>query len=141
DMHLIKLDLRQTEPPQGAAVSSATPTLAWTAYPSATSYKVYLAPERGSAVYVNEVTTAPSFAVRQPLRNCEYRWRVEAYTSAKVPIAQAGEFIRCTVTGHATSCRLTISAPLGGPEIAGSGIVLQWVEHPQATMYKLYIAK
>ena len=131
-----KLDLALGEPRQAAAVSTGSPALNWTAYPSADYYEVYLTPARGDTVLNNTQTRETSLAA-PGLLNCEYRWRVSAFNAAKTKIAESAEQ-KFSVAGQAGPCVIPLLGPPNrAPNVAGSGVRLEWETHPLAVRYEI----
>ena len=131
-----KLDLALGEPRQVAAVSTGSPALNWVAYPSADYYEVYLTPARGDTVLNNTQTRETSLAATG-LLNCEYRWRVSAFNTAKAKIAESAEQ-KFSVAGQAGPCVIPLLGPPNrAPNVDGANVRLEWESHPLAVRYEI----
>lgn len=131
-----KLDLALGEPRQAAAVSTGSPALNWVAYPSADYYEVYLTPARGDTV-LNNTQTRETSLTATGLLNCEYRWRVSAFNTAKAKIAESAEQ-KFSVAGQAGPCVIPLLGPPNrAPNVDGANVRLEWESHPLAVRYEI----
>lgn len=137
--NLFKTDLKLGAPASAANLTSATPVLKWQSYESAAYYQVYLGADHGDAIFVNERVEAAELAVAEPLLNCAYNWKVEAFNAAKFKIAESDR-LRFKVTGQAAGCEIALVAPAAGVKtVPASGLKLAWKAHPLAAHYKVVL--
>ena len=133
---IYKLDLALSEPKEAAALTGGAPTLRWPAYPAADYYQVYLAPDKGDAIFVNTQTREPALPAAG-LLNCKYRWSVSAFNAAKTKIAESGDQ-HFSVTGQAAPCEIGLISPRNlDTSVAGAGLRLEWEPHPLAVRYEI----
>jgi hypothetical protein len=137
DHHVYMFDLRSTAPGDGSQVDTATPTLAWEAYPGASTYELYLRPEKGNAIFVGHRTDGNDLGLEAPLLNCKYTWTVDAFNAEGIKIAETDGYRGFTVTGQPVSCYLDITAPLDNATVPGTALSLSWEAHPLAASYKI----
>lgn len=137
DHHIYKFDLRLATPSDGSQVDTATPTLAWEAYPDATYYELYLRPEKGRAILVSHRVDGHQIVLETPLLNCKYTWKAEAFNAQGVKIAETDGYHDFSVTGQTVSCYIEVTAPLDAATVSGSELGLSWEGHPLAASYKI----
>lgn len=134
---IFKLDLRPQEPAQDSALKSGERTFQWQAYEGAAYYQIYLTPDKGKTIFINERVDGPTIKTNLPPFNCEYRWKLEAFNADGVKIAETSDYWEFSITGEESSCHLIIEAPEDGATIAAKGVVLDWAEHSKAASYKI----
>lgn len=134
---IYKLDVVPTNPPNQTDVAAGPLTLTWDAYPEAAYYEVYLSPDKGDAILVNERVDVPEVTVGIYPVNCEYRWQIEAFNASGGKIAEMADDYYFAVTDEAASCHLQINRPVDGAEVDGAGIELDWEPNPLAASYKI----
>lgn len=137
DQHVYRSDLKLAEPADDGQVNSANPALRWDQYPDAAYYELYLAPEKGNAIYTSHQVDEPQLVPDAPLIDCSYTWQVEAFNAQQIKIAEADGYHHFTVTGQSVSCHVQIAAPLDGASVSGAGLSLAWEPHPLAAYYKI----
>ena len=106
-------------------------------YENADYYKVSLYLDEGDAILVDKRVNESSIAVDLLPLNCGYRWRVEAFSSERIKIAETAEQFDFTVDKQEGSCVLTIEEPTDGAEIRGDNIILNWEDNSLAQTYKI----
>lgn len=134
---IFKLDLNASAPRNGSKVPDAEVQLDWQDYEDASYYKVSLYPEEGDAILVDKRVNESNFIVDLLPVNCGYRWRVEAFSSQRVKIAEMAEQFDFEVNKLEGSCLLAIKEPTDGAEIRGDNIVLDWEDSPLAVTYEI----
>jgi hypothetical protein len=135
--NIFKLNLNPRAPSNGGKVAAGEVRLDWDDYENADYYKVSLYPDEGDAILVDKRVNESSIAVDLLPLNCGYRWRVEAFSSERIKIAETAEQFDFTVDKQEGSCVLTIEEPTDGAEIRGDNIVLNWEDNPLARTYKI----
>ena len=139
DQSLYQFDLQLLEPAPDSSVTSDAPVLKWAQYPDADWYEIYLAPEKGDAVFARFQATSNELAVTEPLQNCGYYWQVEAISRQHGKLAESNRRGSFNVTGQPVSCVLELAAPANDAEIGGKEVELVWAAHPRATSYTLLL--
>jgi len=118
-------------------VDTATPTLAWQPYPDAAYYELDLRPEKGRGILVSHRVDDNQITLETPLLTCKYTWKVEAFNTQGIKIAQTDGYHDFSVTSQPISCYVEITAPLDGATVSGSGLSLSWEPHPLAVSHKI----
>lgn len=136
---IYKFDLVQLSPAEDAAVPEGQPMLTWQEYPGAAWYEIYLNPDRGRAVFVNDEIYATQIVPQQPLLNCEYTWQIEAYNAEGDKIAEHDGYMHFTVTGQPYFCDVPLLSPQDGAVVNGQGLELSWEAHGLASFYRVHI--
>ena len=134
---IFKLDLQPQKPAAHADLKSGERTFQWQAYESADYYQIYLTPDEGEVIFINERVEGTEIKADLPPINCEYRWSLEAFNAAGVKIAETSDYWKFVVAGAESSCHLVVEAPIDGVTIEAKGIVLDWTSHPDAASYKI----
>jgi len=137
NIHLIKYDLFQKGPGNKAKLSEARPVLTWDAYPEAAYYEVYLAAEGVQAVYVDERVDTNQITPQEDLPVCMYNWRITAFNSQSVAIAETEEFYYFYILNQPLSCYIVNNVPVSKSTVSGENLVLSWDAHPLADHYKI----
>lgn len=137
--HIFKLDITPVAPANQAEVVAGELTLSWEPYPDAAYYRIYLTPEEGDAIFIDDRVDGTQIGARLLPLNCNYRWSLEAFNREDIKIAETLDASHFSVQGADTSCHLQIQAPAAGAEIDGNGVVLNWDPHPLAASYKLLL--
>lgn len=135
--NIFKLDVKAQEPRNGGKVAGAEVVLDWLEYPNADYYKVSLYPDEGDAILLDKRTNESTISADLLPVSCGYRWRVEAFNSERIKIAEMAEQFDFVVDSLEGSCQLAIQEPADGAEIRGEGIVLDWDDSPVAVTYKI----
>jgi hypothetical protein len=136
---IYKSDLKALQPAEKAKVADARPVLSWEAYADATSYELWLNPDKGEAVASSEEMTANEYSPPRDLFNCEYTWKVEAFNKNGIKISEMDDYRHFTVTGAQYDCIIKMIKPLNNASVPASGIELEWEAHPLADYYKLFM--
>ncbi len=134
---IYKLDLQPQKPRNGDSLKSGSAIFNWERYPDAAYYQIYLTPDKGEAIFVNNRVDNNQITAELPPVNCDYRWSLEAFSSKGIKIAETEDFIDFQVVGEEASCILQINGPVDGEFIPASGIVLNWEANPLAASYKI----
>lgn len=132
-----KLDIRPLKPGMDAEVKSGERVFQWEAYGDADYYEIYLTPDEGDAIFVNERADETSIKAQLPPLNCAYRWQLAAFNANGIKIAETNDYWEFTVIGEDASCYLAIEAPKDGAAIEAKDIILDWTPHPDAASYKI----
>lgn len=135
--NIFKLDVTTTTPAQNGKVKSGEVMLIWDSYPDASYYELYLTPDKGEAILVNQRADTNQLPVGLLPVNCAYRWTVEAFSSAGVKLAETADYSEFSVAGEEASCQLRINSPVDGAAINGGNVELDWEPHPTAASYKI----
>lgn len=141
DQHIYKSDLQLLNPADGGKVDDPQPTLSWQAYPEAAYYEIYLNPEHGKSIYTRQKVEATQITPPHKLMACKYTWKVEAFNSNRVKIAESRGYQTFYITAPQESCYIQVIEPLDGAQVAGKGLMLQWKPHETAFYYKLLMWK
>ncbi|HXG93952.1 MAG TPA: carboxypeptidase-like regulatory domain-containing protein [Blastocatellia bacterium] len=98
--NLFKSDLKTLNPKAGSKVSVQNLELKWEPYPDAAYYKfsLYADDVNVTSPYVNERVDGTSFAIDKPMQKGTYRWKLEAYNSADIKLAENSDEIKFTIT-------------------------------------------
>jgi hypothetical protein len=139
DFNTIRFDLALLGPPEDATLSESAVTLSWQSYEGAAYYEVYLDPQLGATVFPSKRVEGTTITTETTLRDCQYNWSVEAYNADGMQIAEAQRHNHFTLTGQATSCKVTLASPVDDATIAAQGTELSWQAHPEAAYYLLYV--
>jgi hypothetical protein len=134
---IFKLDLNAISPSNGAKEPDAEVELVWKDYEDADYYKVSLYPEEGDVILLNKRVNETSIEVDLLPVSCGYRWRVEAFSSERIKIAEMAEQFDFVVDKLEGACLLRIQEPADGAEIWGDSILLNWEDSPLAVTYKI----
>lgn len=134
---IYKLDLMPQKPDHEAELKSGERTFQWQAYENAAYYQIYLTPDEGEAIFVNERVDGTEIKADLRPIACEYRWSLEAFNADGIKIAETSDYWEFSVTGEKSSCHLTIETPKDGVTVGAKGIVLDWAAHPGAAGYKI----
>ncbi len=134
---IYKLDLRPLEPGPQAKVKGGEHTFNWQAYPDAAYYEIYLTPDQGEAIFVNQRVDSARITADLPPSNCDYSWKVEAFNSDGVKIAEMRDYVEFRVVDEPASCVLIVNGPTADASVPARGVVLDWEPHPLAVSYKI----
>ncbi|VAW31875.1 hypothetical protein MNBD_CHLOROFLEXI01-3075 [hydrothermal vent metagenome] len=134
---IFKLNLNAISPRNGGKWAQPMVTLDWAEYDGADYYKVSLYPEEGDPILVDKRVNESNNEVPLLPVSCGYRWRVEAFSSKRIKIAEMAEWFDFVVDNLEGSCALAIQEPTDGAEIRGDNIVLNWEDSPLAETYKI----
>lgn len=99
--NLFKSDMKVQNPKANAKVDFKTFEIKWDAYPDAAYYKFGLYPKEATITspYINEKVEGASFKVEKPMKNGEYRLKIEAFNANDVKLSQLNEDIKFNLTG------------------------------------------
>jgi hypothetical protein len=137
NVNLIKFDLFQKSPANNARLSDARPVLTWDAYPDAAYYEIYWGSEEGKAVFVSERMNTNEATPPVDVLSCKYNWKVTAFNSQGVSIAETEEFFYFYVQDQPISCYVVNNLPASNSTVSGSSLVLSWDAHPLAVKYQV----
>ncbi len=134
---IYKRDLKPRTPTNGSKMPAGEVQLTWASYPDADYYKITLYPDQGDAIVYEKQVNETSMRLDLLPVNCGYRWRVEAFNSDRIKIAETAKPFDFVVDSLNGSCLLAIQEPADGAEIRGDNIILDWDDSPLATTYKI----
>ncbi len=135
--NIYKLDVKPTHP-TGNTVEPGPLTLSWRPYESASYYEITLLPDQGETIFAGQRVDTNEMTAELPPYDCEYRWQIEAFNRDGIKIAATSDYLTFAVTGQTASCLLTLLNPPDNVELdSGSGVVLEWTEHPAAATYDI----
>lgn len=98
DVPVVKYDLNLIAPANHQRVTTATPTLAWEAYPGAAYYEVYVSSRLTYETVVSfERAQTPEYIIPTALAAGEYYWRIYAYNAGGTRIAESRESFDFTI--------------------------------------------
>ncbi len=137
NIHVIKYDLFQKSPGNNVKISEARPVLSWDAYPDAAYYEVYWGGEEGLGIYLDERTDTNQIAPQADVPTCRYSWKVTAFNSQSIAIAETEEFSSFYVTNQPLSCYVVNNVPVSNSTISGENLILSWDAHPLADHYQI----
>ncbi len=137
NIHLIKFDLFQKGPGNKAKLTDPRPVLTWDAYPDAAYYEVYMGADQGEAIFVQERTDTNQIAPQEDLPVCNYNWKVKAFNSQSVAIAETEDFFYFYILDQPLSCYIVNNVPASESTVSGKNLVLSWDPHPLADHYKV----
>ena len=128
--------------PQKTVASGATGTvkLKWRTHPEAVAYEVYLAPEKGAAVFVGERVTDNEVTAVLSRLNCHYHWQVTAFNRANIQIAVMSKYARFEVIGEENDCDLPLLVPQPDAIISSTETIkLDWEAQETADHYRVWL--
>ena len=128
--------------PKETVASGATGTvqLRWRLHPEAVAYEVYLAPEKGEAVFVAERVAEGEVTAVLPRLNCHYQWQVTAFNRANIEIAIMSKYARFEVIGEEDDCELPLVAPPPNATLSSAeAIKLDWEAPETADHYRVWL--
>lgn len=137
--NIFKLDVQPTNPKSSSEISPGAISLAWEKYTDAAYYEVYLTPDSGDTILVNQRIETNEYEVKLPPVNCLYRWSIKAYNSNNVEIAETNDYFEFSTTGADASCHLKLNTPSDGGKINGDHIQFGWESHPLADTYQITV--
>lgn len=142
DKSLFKSDLTVLSPLDGDLVGQSRPAFKWQAYPGASYYEVYLAPDGlSSPIFSLDHYTATEITPERALLACEYSWRVRAYNTSGDMIAETDGFLRFSVVDQPASCKVQVISPADKTSLPARSGELTWQAHPLASYYTLVVWK
>ncbi|MBN2257431.1 MAG: hypothetical protein JW704_06375 [Anaerolineaceae bacterium] len=136
---IFKVDLKALEPTDDSQVQDVRPVLKWEAYEGASTYEVWLNPDKGDAIASSIKVDINEYTPGKELFNCEYTWSVEAFNDNGTKITETEDYLHFTITGARYECIIQMIKPLSNDTVAASGIEMEWEAHPLASVYKLYM--
>ena len=98
---------------------------------------MYLAAEGVQAVYVDERVDTNQITPQEDLPVCMYNWRITAFNSQSVAIAETEEFYYFYILNQPLSCYIVNNVPVSKSTVSGENLVLSWDAHPLADHYKI----
>ena len=135
--NIYKLDIKPTHPTDNT-VAPGPLTLSWRPYESASYYEVTLMPDQGETLFAGQRVDTPEITTALPPYDCDYRWQIEAFNKDGIKIASTDDYLTFAVTRQEASCHLTLLNPPDTLTLeSGSGVVLEWAEHPAAATYDI----
>ena len=88
DRYVFKFDLRLAYPADKETISNTAPTLAWDAYPGASTYRVWVHRAVPNETVVSfDVVSSPQYAFKSALIAGEYTWSIDAQNASGTRIA------------------------------------------------------
>jgi hypothetical protein len=139
EQNIYKLDLKVTAPKSESVLKNSRPNITWDAYPEASYYKVTLRPENGDNVYFERKIEDTSLNTDVDLVDCKYTFKIEAYNSSDVKIAEANDDLKFTVSNNKGSCKINVISPLNKSNLS-SRVTIKWEKHPLVAKYTVYVA-
>jgi hypothetical protein len=83
--------------------------------------------------------TETSFTMGRDLQSCEYSFKIEAFNSQGIQIAENDGWRNFANGGIPQKCILTASAPQDGASVTASNITLTWQPHDWAAEYQIHM--
>jgi hypothetical protein len=141
----IRSNLILKSPKNNANIETSTPTLEWQSYKEAEYYEVTLMYRLLSTTLTlgsDRETYVPNFDTGEklpaPLQPGEYTWWVEAYNKNGTKLTQCRDHYYFVVAGQPPIVK--IISPKGDVKVSFP-LTLKWEEWPEASYYKLYVAR
>lgn len=103
--NLFKSDLKVTSPKPKSKVDAKTLEISWEPYEGAAYYKLgmYAQETSSESPYVNEKIEGTSLKADKPIKNGEYRIKIDAFNANDIKLAELSEDLEFTVTGGEAS--------------------------------------
>jgi hypothetical protein len=139
EQNIYKLDLKITAPKSESTLKNSRPVFTWEAYPGAAYYKVTLRPEYGDNVFYEKKIEDTNLNTDVDLVDCKYTFKIEAFNSDDVKIAEANDDLKFTVSNNKGSCKINVLSPLNKATVSPK-VTIKWEKHPLASNYIVYVA-